>query len=423
MESEAYQTALKRWSERMYVTDGKAIEAQVKCRYRRKEPCGTAMNSSNWCYKSGINDGPMDTLRSSQDLLLLEEQDQTNVTNIPPRRVYMAEGSKMQNDSKFVTSIEVIFDGTYLADGVRAPAATQNVTVCSISATIKAVIISSLDVKFDAWYVKYLDYYQTRPDGVNVPPRKIIYHEHWLDAIHDLGSGPSPTSRINITGNVTYPQRNMSKPATNPTLFRFGKTFLNDDSDRLGHYDYSESAAVAEVAVGGAFLFVLSHMNASSSQYSVGSEVVLPDSLMPEPRQLYVQKPGYIIKVYNLGYGFRLSSRTSILGMVILIAHATIAVLGSLWQLFWERKVIKAWDTVPDYLALGLGSSVEGNGAENTCAGISEKRTLQKVVVVGETTSEHLEIILATEPLPKPVLNGTKYGCRGSGGKVKEKLE
>lgn len=168
----------------------------------------------------------------------------------------------------------------------------------------------------------------------------------------------------------------------------------------------------------------MSAMHPSDTQYTNRSFEDLPADSRPETPRWYSQPPTRVISVFNLGYGFRLSTRTSILGITVLLAHAVIVMLGSLWQLFWERKIILGWGTIHDYVALALGSDIPDE-LNNTCAGISNTQTLQTVVKVGETTNDHLEIAIIERRLDmKPVLSRVgKYGSHGAGGRLKEKLE
>lgn len=73
---------------------------------------------------------------------------------------------------------------------------------------------------------------------------------------------------------------------------------------------------------------------------------------------------------------------------------------------------ISVWNTISDYFELGIGSSINGRALENTCAGISGARTLGTVIVVGETTLEHLETAVVngdTGYRPQSVLARNRY--------------
>lgn len=421
------------------MTDAKAMQAFVQCRHKRKQPCTEAFrNSSDWCYMSGT---PGD-LRGSQNLLLMGQEG----IGASRKAFYMAEGLSLPNEySKFTASIEFLIDS---GDGRQHDPSSDsqryeynqpdagNVTICSISTILRSTVVSSLQIPFSPRYAKYTDDL-SQLNGGDEAPRSLIFHENWLDTVY-LADPVTFDEGIRIpavnTEVFTYPPRNASKPSRNPTLVRLAKIFLtpntgsSDIQKNLGQGQVE--AGALEIVIGGAFLQFMSLMNPTSSQYSVGPGLILPDSLMPEPRRSFPDTATYVLKVYRLGYGFRLSSRTGFVGMIVLTTHAVIAVLGSLWLIFWERKVIAAWGTVPDYLALGIGSSIVGQGLKNTCAGISGTETLGAVVVVGETTPKHLEISLverATQQRPQSVLvedrYGDKYGCRDSTPRRKEKWE
>lgn len=382
-------------------------------------------------------------MKGSQNLLLMGQEG----TGASRRGVYMAEGPSLPNRySKFTASIDFLIDSgdgrqhdpnfghqRYAYDQPDA----GNITICSISTVLRSTIVSSLRIPFSPQYAKYTNDLSQLTGG-DEAPRAVIFHENWLDTVYlsdpaEYKAGiPIPVVNTEV---FTYPPRNISEPSRNPTLARLAKIFLtpntrsSDDIQRNLGQGQVEAAAL-EIVLGGSFLQFMSLMNPTSSQYSVAPGLMLPDSLMPEPQRFFPDTTTYVLKVYRLGYGFRLSSRTGLLGMIVLATHAVIAVLGSLWLIFWERKVIAAWGTVPDYLALGIGSSIDGQGLKNTCAGISGTETLGAVVVVGETTPKHLEISLVervTQQRPQSVLvedrYGDKYGCRDPTPRRKEKWE
>lgn len=414
-ESSTYVADLADWSGRKYVTDGMGIQSHVQCRQSWKLPCtGTYSNSSHWCYLDTTGNNSA-LIRSSHNLLLMDG----TATGASPKGVYMTEGPSLPNQySKFRFSFEVLIDlGN---DPKNGPNSNQpdagNITICSISTMLRPMTISSLHIPFSP---QFADYHQSTAE--NEFSRAGIYHENYLYYVHDCPpalTNNETTSTITTYLNFTYPPRNMSKPSNNPCFTRFAKIFLNSDSGsalftqqnlRQGQVE----AAALEIVVGGAFLQLIAYLNPTSSQYSVATRLILPESLMPEARDSFPDTTTYVLKVYNQGYGFRLSSRTGLLGMIVLIAHAIIAVFGSLWLVLWERMVISAWNTIPDYLALGIGSSITGQALENTCAGISGARTLGTVIVVGETTPEHLEITIVsgdTGNRPQSVLVRNRYG-------------
>lgn len=412
------------------------MHAHVQCRSRPREPCdrsSAAINHTHWCFTSGTNNGTLTTVRSSQDLLLLDSKG----NGVFPKAVYIADGPRGTNQySKYADSSYLIIDEGYDTpeDFENHPDLlySLNITVCTISVELKSAVVSSLNIQFSPQFADYANYL-SHSDGEREAPRTLLFHENWLDYIHlweqhVVTDGTS--ENVTVSGNITYPPRNMSKPARNPTMLRYAKIFLDtrmvpvNDSGKNGGRGHVE-AATLEIVVGGACVQLISFMNPTDSQYTVASWITLPDSLMPEPRQHFPHTVDYLIKVENQGYGFRLSSRTGILGMVVLVAHATIAVLGSLWLLCWERRVITAWDTIPDYLALGIGSTVTGRELENTCAGIMTTQTLGAKIIVGETSPQHLEVsLLAGSTKIKGIGDryGEKYGFRAPIAQ-KERLE
>lgn len=67
----------------------------------------------------------------------------------------------------------------------------------------------------------------------------------------------------------------------------------------------------------------------SDSQYALPPGVKLSDTFLPR-QKFYDRAANFKIQVYNQGYGYRLSSRTGKLRVVVLLGHAFIALLGSL---------------------------------------------------------------------------------------------
>lgn len=158
-------------------------------------------------------------------------------------------------------------------------------------------------------------------------------------------------------------------------------------------------AAEIEVILGGAFAAIHLFLPTCESQYMVPEGMTMAGTWMPR-QHLYDNMDDQSVQVYNQGYGFRLSTRTGRLGVAVLCCHIFIALWGSLWQLF-RWKVTAGWGTIPDYLALGLGSPLDQRGLENTCAGISSKRTFQTIVRVGARIPTYLEIAVL-EPIAPP---------------------
>lgn len=339
----------------------------------------------------------MGTLLRAQDLLLIADHN-SDLGNIWHDRVYISEGPRKPNYPSFSASLVVVFDGVFIPVGTyEIP--SKNVTVCSITAEIRPAVASSLEfpLRFES------------ADMNKTSSETLIFHEHWLDSIHtawyDDEGGFS-----HVTEEFVHP-RNMSNITVNNALLTLGSILL---PERVSIEEGNRAAARVEVPVAAAFAYTFSTLVPSITQYPKGVGEILPDDLKPEPLRNSPQIETVTVHVYDLGYGFQLSSRTGKLGVTVLIAHAFIVLLGSLWQLFWERKVISAWCTIPEYVSLALGSSMPPK-LEDTCAGIARTQTLKSIVKVGETTENHLEICTIGEKLEmKPVLDrfGYKYGSQ-----------
>lgn len=402
------------------------MTVEVNCHHQPKDQCqitgaSAGNQTTNWC---------------PQGLVLVSNRiyfDQRK----RPDRVYMTEGPRIEKYPEFTNSYQLIFDREYVShengeNNPTIPNPTAKIIVCSVMTSIQPAILYSLATRFSPEYADY-------PSPADRP---ILFHERWLDGTNRvreklpenlLTSGGQPYSPRNVSGPINQPfsPRNMSELTGNPYLNRFGDV-LNQALDGIVETTRPELennfASKLETIVSGTFLAVFSNLQPSDSQYPRNLHKTLPQSMMPESPVYYPPEPRVITMTpSNRGYGFRLSSRTGILGITILITHAVIVVLGSLWQLLWQRSVITAWETIPDYLALGLGSVIPPEDVlNNTCAGIAATKSLQKIVRVGETTHQHLEIAVE-EPGPWSIMKSVlgkhevKYGAVGGGGK--EKLE
>lgn len=409
-----------RWSGRKYAVDGNAMTVEVNCHYTPKEQCPTAI----------VTAGKLNTDWCPQNLVLLAQDSREYRDNLRLTRVYMTEGPRTQRYPEFTDSYQVVLDRgnvsishiPYLYSNQTYETTvipSSRVIVCSITTTIQPVMVHSLTTWFTPVNVDYFS-----------PGNKtILFHDRWLDRTNWLRLSDGPLPGWFADGYLTPPPRNMSVPTGNPYLGSFGVLLAYALEQILlvdpNYPKASNEASELETIVSGFFLSAYSNMSPSNSQYPYNAGQILPESMMPEPR-LYNDIRNLTITVYNFGYGFGLSSRTGILGVTILIAHVVIVVLGSLWQVFWRRSVITAWDTIPDYVVLGLGSVIPPAVLDNTCAGIAATKTLQVIAKVGETTVEHLEIAVGEQ---KPGWNMTsvlgkldvRYGSRG--GERKEILE
>lgn len=407
---EDYDRAMRRWSRRLYVVSNvTAIVTEVNCGHRPKIPCPPTIDpgAAPWCLEDSTrpNRGLILLTQSSKQYIDLSAEGSLTLY-LSISRVYITEGARSKTHPQFVDSLLVVFDGAALPcdNPLDCPNNTRmdlllpstNVTVCSISTVITPAVLSSSNIFIDGRDM----------DCAYGGNRTLRFHERWLD--HAISSLPDPIYAQVASGNTTFAPRSMVQPVINPNMRRFG--------DAVNFFSYIEpiiDPSWLEIVVGGSFVSVFSWLGLSTSQYAIESTIVLPETLMPEPLVHVVEEIWYTIKVYNQGYGFQLSTRVGRLAMVLLTVHAVIVIAGSLWQLFWERRVINGWNTVPEYLALGLGSKLQDGDLDNTCAGITAGESLRTIVNVGVTTPEHLELQVGGAGM-ESVLGrfDAKYGSR-----------
>lgn len=387
--------ALTKWAGRKYIGNSGALEVKAECHLRPLVPCVLA-TGSDWCYTSPTGGT---ATRSIHNLILLGQG------NLPARAqafVYLTEGTKSPSDPKLVTSMEVvlsekkspgfgspnfIFNETSM---VRTPA----VIACSLSARIKSAAATSFDIAFTGDYADYADY-QVLANGTHEAAQPVLFHQHWLESITDINPTDSKFgSPITATGNVSFGAYRRTIRPSNPILQSFAKTLIEPYEARMNYTSWNWTtieAAELEVVLGGAFASVLLYLPPAKSQYVLPPTLKISNPLLPLPRY-YEHPTNFTLEVYNLGYGFRLSTRTGKLGIVVLVTHSILAVFGSLWQLLRWRRIIKAWRSVPEYLALGIGSPSNQETLDDTCVGISGMRTLQTVVRIEERYPDHLEV-------------------------------
>lgn len=409
-----YDMAMHRWSQRLYVTiNATAIVAQVNCRYRRRVPCPPSMDTTvaPWCLDGSATLNQRLMLFSRLSLLTGKAANPGEAVST----AYITEGDRSKTHPKFFESLQIVFDHvgkqgdiiSYFGNGTKGlMIPTPNVTVCSISTVLTPAVLSELTIPITG---KNVDC----PYGVN---RTLQYHEHWLDYTSIVTGLTSSGSR----NHTTIPPRTMVELVANPTLRDFGDVVLRMYSIMEGAP--SQDPAWLELMIAGTFTSLFSTMSRSSSQYTVGSGIELPESAILEPPVYSHGEKRLIVNTYKQGYGFKLSSRVGILAVVLFILHGLIVLVGLVWQLFWGRGVIRAWSTVPEYLALGLGSTLQNGVLENTCAGITSLQSLQTIVNVGVTTPEHLELHVGVNHL-KPALTqfDAKYGSRAKGRQGRRK--
>lgn len=365
--------------------------------------------------------------------------------------IYITEGPRLTNYTDFASSLEVVIDEKYQNPGDLAMSTTPAVIVCSLSARVLSATISSADVVFTANIADYHEY-QVLADGTHEPALPLIYHKHWLDSLDLIKSDDylyDEGALETATGNVTFSRRNSSRVTSNPALQLFAATLMpfNETINYARNLTWVNStmeAAEIEVILGGAFAAILLFLPPCESQYMVPEGMKMSGTSMPQ-QHLYDLVHQLNVQVYNQGYGFRLSTHTGRFAVALLCCHILIALWGSLWQLF-RWKITAGWGTIPDYLALGLGSPLEQIGLDNTCAGISSKRTFQTIVRVGVRIPTHLEVAVleptalvsavavgedvklgvdVQSPLLtlEPAMVAVKYGSREKGSRRKEKLE
>lgn len=426
------------WMDVKSVDTTYGFDASVTCRAREKIPCtvdSTIVENSlypNWCYRSVHKDNRTGEVRMGQNLLMA--QDFVDGHHNP--RVWLTEGHRVDENKHYSDTIEVLFE--------KRPddelSFIYNLTVCSFSAVLVAAVATSYGDNPKGEKLKLFDHV-FRPDGTTAPPRKFLFHENWLDraysydpdlwlsnsVLHSAYADGTPYTDGTpyIMGNNSYPTGSMvypdnftytARPGMVPQMNSFGN--LGSSLTFAIGFSFFDEAFLVEAIVGGMLTCLLSWSLPSHSQYSMPYDQI-PERFRLGPPEQFSHE--YTNEVYRRGYGFQLSTRTGYLGVAVLVLHAAIAIVASVWQL--RRGIIRAWSTVPDYVCLGSGSRSLVVAHPNTCAGIDGANSLCGLVKVVESghhgATPHLEIIgvgdIWTETRPVNLHNEKKrYGFSGA---------
>lgn len=386
-----------------------ALNASVTCRNRDKIPCNaTAVLSGNssdpdWCYMSvnKIYSDP-EALRRGQDLLLAADYGYLTDSS----RVWITEGPRSVENQHYSESIEVVFEGRPASD---SPYVDFNLTVCSFSGALVAGIGTTLGARDTPPKIEYFDYVLAS-DGSRAKPRKLLFHENWLDRAHSTerslpGESTEPVQNTSGADPFSFPPRPSIYAPRYNLLGMFGNNTRKAGS-RYNAFEDQTQALSIEVIVGGALGYLLAWTPTALSQYSMSYDQIpqeFTEGLGGEQSWL----TEYVVRVYREGYVFRLSTRTGYLGCIVLLLHAFTAIVASLWQLFRmpSRGVFIGWNTTPEYTMLGAGSAKLVGEYPNTGVAIKGNTALRGVIVLEKRLDgpPRLEIV-AKERRTRPLV-------------------
>ncbi|KAJ3577919.1 hypothetical protein NPX13_g2644 [Xylaria arbuscula] len=121
------------------------------------------------------------------------------------------------------------------------------------------------------------------------------------------------------------------------------------------------------------------------------------------------------------GYVLAAVDNFDYLAIALVSLHVIIALVFTFWAIFRDRKVMEAWDTVPELVTLALNSPPPtSDELNNTSAGIRNLKTFGRVAVVetslasnGSGTKEQLLLSFSTATRDRNMMAriGHKYGC------------
>ncbi|KAI5838882.1 hypothetical protein DFP73DRAFT_616318 [Morchella snyderi] len=398
------------------VTDITALSLKPVCRERERRRRQPDTNSTDFTFRSvGSNHIDGSDIDSRRLLLLYKLDGQTglgaDISTINITKIWITEGSMEKANSNFTDTILVVLQHD----------ANDSLIVCSNEATMRNTKAISTAVSFDPDpsdfknSEEHRDYFLSQNNGS--PPRKVLYHKEWLDYIHSYNL----TYGDDIYVNGPTAPRSILKPPQNTDL-----SLWAEGCAQINWSNYtSPDPARFELAIGGAFLSVISRISPSDTQYTslydvnlminrsqssmntidyIFREVHYPPELMIE-RETECQYNTTVITISHNAYGYKWKSISKILSMVALLLHVIIAIVGSLWQSRKGGGVIQAWGTVAEYGTLCLGTNPDNALLGNACAGITSNTTLQTLVGVRETYasignergSKHLELMVLSK--------------------------
>lgn len=132
--------------------------------------------------------------------------------------------------------------------------AVFNLTVCSFHGALVAGIGTSYGTRSEAEKIEYLNY-TIRSNGERAGPRKLLFHETWLDRAHAFGGELWGNESYAYSDPFSYPARSRIIPplAEHNVLAAFG----NMAKDAVFGLEVAETLP-REVAVGGGLAYLLS---------------------------------------------------------------------------------------------------------------------------------------------------------------------
>lgn len=121
------------------------------------------------------------------------------------------------------------------------------------------------------------------------------------------------------------------------------------------------------------------------------------DSSAANQRELWTE---FRMETHVNGYAYSLDgSITTKLAVAILLLHASLALVHSLYEIFTGFSS-SSWESIAELLALAMNSAPTA-ALQNTCAGISQLATMKLLVRVAAKEADHLELEFAS-PSPRP---------------------
>lgn len=245
----------KGWRQLRTTINVNALNATITCRDRDKIPCDGASveggSAGEWCYRSvnRLVTAPT-VLQSSRDLVLSANYADTD------SRVWVTDGPRITENGHYTDSLEVVMEGKPVEDH---PVVSFNLTVCSSSAVLVSGIGTASGVLDTPQNVEYFNHVLLS-NGTTIKPRRILFHETWLDFGYYVDTSESPDHGSTSTTSKD-PFSYSNRPRASPPGFNLFGMFGNNTrqagsrSNAVGH---QTSASAIEVTVGGALLYLLS---------------------------------------------------------------------------------------------------------------------------------------------------------------------
>ena len=286
-------------------------------------------------------------------------------------------------------------DGSFFIDGKSIPTYAQPPIIVGCAVDARWVPVEMwLDPQSDNFaHQDSVFYDMTTNEAKSSPPPQIFIEPSWADALNIVPEGANTTLI-----------RNLVRP-------------ISGDNGPLRPWPYRPQEAWS-------FMLSVLLTDALSRVTPPGGARLYNSSSLDRPAVDYVAQlsTGNWTQVrfdnFRYGYGYGLNGVLIKIAMVVLLAHASIALAHTITAVYggWSSE---AWGKVEELIALAINSS-PSEGLQNTCAGIKSSETWGRMVRIRVRMHKegvqpgHLEMVFDGEDIvEKDAVNESEIPLRG----------